>query len=70
MGHSKFDRMEINIQPAVYLAVVRMYRRYFEATIVSKVPMSFPEFFNQLVVRGLLEYDKPLAEIEKQLGIT
>ncbi len=70
MKPTKFDRMEIDLQPSVYLAVVTMYDRYHEVTTVSKVPMDFPDFFNQLVVRGLIEYNEPLADIEKKLGIT
>ena len=67
MGHPKID-----IQPFVTKAIVRMYDRYVVVTKAEakKNPMSLADFRNQLIIRGLVGFDKQLAKCEKQLGIT
>lgn len=65
------NRTEIDLQPLVMSSVERMYGRYFQVAMTStdKSILSFDDFVNQLLVRGLVEHNKQLVEIEKKLGI-
>ena len=68
------DDEQINvyeIQPSVDCALVNMYDRYFQVTMRGRKPiLSFVDFFNQIIIRGLVAYSEPLEKIEKKIGIT
>ena len=63
------------IQPCVYEGLVRMYDRYWEVALTAPMKKESPEmmnmdqFFNHILVRGLLNYGEFLLPMEKELGI-
>lgn len=60
----------IDLDPCID-SVITIYDRYFQVAItdISNPLVSFEDFVNQLIIRGITEYDKQLAAIEKSLGI-
>ena len=59
----------VEIEPSVHEALVRMYDRYVVMsmlTIGQPGPTSYPNFVNQLMLRGMLEYNKQLIELEQK----
>jgi len=65
------ERIETEIFEAVTDSLVSMYDRYMVIAIgitVSPAPiMSFNDFVNQLLVRGMVEYNVQLLELEKEI---
>ncbi len=63
------------IQPCVYEALVRMYDRYAEVVLTAPIKegspdiMNMDQFFNPVLVRGLISYGEFLMPMEKELGI-
>lgn len=64
------------IIPPVYKSLVDMYDRYMEISLMipltdhlAKKINNMSEFFNRIIVVGLLEYEKQLDPIEKDFGI-
>ena len=63
------------IQPCVYEALVRMYDRYAEVVLTAPIKedspdiMNMDQFFNHVLVRGLMSYGEFLMPMEKELGI-
>lgn len=64
--------IEIKTQPMVAASAVRLYDRYVEVMMASGTltTMNFTDFWNQLNVRGQIEYAKQLAPLEAKLNIT
>ena len=65
------DNIRIDLNPLVMDNVERMYDRYFQVAMTStdQPILSFDGFVNSLLVRGIVEYDKQLVELEQKLGI-
>ena len=63
------DRMEIKIHPNLYCSLVRIYDRYVEVTGYDKntTSISFTNFVNQLLIKGMFFYNKPLTKCEETL---
>ena len=57
---------EFEIQLSVHKGMVRMYDRHMTLCIERGIPtISFSDFINQILVRGMYEYAKQLAVMEK-----
>lgn len=62
-------------QPCVYEALVRMYDRYMEVILTAPIKddslntMNMDQFFNHILVRGLVGYGEFLMPMEIELGI-
>lgn len=63
--------IDMEIQPCIIASLIRRYNRYTEADShqIEHEILSFKDFVNQIIVRGLLAYEPMLQEIEKELGI-
>ena len=63
------------IQLCVYEALVRMYDRYMTVVLTAPIKdgypdtMSMDQFFNHVLVRGMISYSEFLMPMEKELGI-
>jgi len=63
----------IELQDGVHEGLVRMYDRYIEISLAAPSKhlqplMNYPDFANQVIVRGMTAYAAMLATIEKELG--
>ena len=59
----------IDIEPSVHEALVRMYDRYYQMSVTTPGqpdPTSYPNFVNMLMLRGLVEYNKQLIKLEQK----
>jgi hypothetical protein len=54
---------------AVLLSAMKMYDRYIHVQVLSgRKYMSLADFINQLLVRGMVEYDKKPWDVEQDLA--
>ena len=70
MGQNEqVNRIEAQLQPSVTAAAVNMYDRYINLAISDPShpckTMSFSDFLNQLIVRGMCSYNDQLQNMEK-----
>jgi hypothetical protein len=64
--------LDMEIQPAIIASLIRRYNRYCEVDSrqLDHEIMSFKDFVNQIIVRGLQAYEPMIQELEKELHIT
>ena len=63
------ETIHLDIQGAVMVAVMTMYDRFCQVNFANNKPAcSFEDFFNQLVVRGMCEYNPQLCGIEEDMN--
>ena len=62
--------IDMEIQPTVIAAMIRQYNRFKEADSyqIEHETMSFKDFVNQIIVRGLTAYEPELQIAEKLIG--
>lgn len=63
--------LDMEIQPMVIASLLRQYRRYREVDMhqIEHEIMSFKDFVNQIIVRGMTVYEPMLADLETQLKV-
>ncbi len=59
--------LDMEIQPCVIASLIRQYNRYAEADShqIDHEIMSFKDFVNQIIVRGMLAYEPELFAAEE-----
>ena len=59
--------LDMEIQPSVIASLIRQYNRYAEADShqVEHEILSFKDYVNQIIVRGLVAYESELIAIEE-----
>ena len=61
------ETQKVDIQLTVHDSLIEIYDRYVEQAMGYDKIMSFEDFFNQMLIRGMLEYSKQLTDLERSL---
>ena len=67
MFENEGKEIKIELQPCIIAQAILLHDRYMNASVFSEdLPeMSFDEFFNQMVVAGMAEFNHTLSENER-----